>query len=111
MVFAVRAAHSLFSVYFLSCLAYVYYAGITRKRGPALAFASGSLLVEGAVLAANGGDCPLGTVHRRFGDERTFFELFLSPRAAKAAVPFFTVVTVIGFGLALARPPRPRGRG
>jgi hypothetical protein len=109
MVFAVRAAHSLFSAYFLSCLAYLYYAAVARKRGPALAIAGGSLLVEGAVLAANGGDCPLGTVHRRFGDERTFFELFLPARAAKAAVPFFTGVTVLGFLLALARPPRPRG--
>ncbi|MEX0801323.1 MAG: hypothetical protein WD379_08910 [Dehalococcoidia bacterium] len=82
MVLAVRALHSLFSVFFLSCLSYVYYAALARKRGPILVAASGALLVEGAVLAANGGDCPLGRVHHRFGDDRTFFELFLAPRAA-----------------------------
>jgi hypothetical protein len=105
MVFAVRAVHSLFSVFFLSCLAYVYYAALTRRRGPLLAAAGAALLFEGAVLAANRGDCPLGAVHRRFGDERTFFELFLPPRAARMAVPFFAAVTVFGFVLAIARPP------
>jgi hypothetical protein len=106
MVVAVRGVHSLFTLFFLSCLAYVYYAALARKRNRLLAAATGALLIEGAVVRANGGDCPLGAIHHRYGDEKTFFELFVPPRLAKRAVPFFTVVTAVGLALAIARPPK-----
>jgi hypothetical protein len=105
MILAVRAVHSLFTVFFLSCLGYVYYAALTRRRGPLLLGAAGALVIEGAVVAGNGGECPLGPVHRRYGDEKTFFELLLPPAAARAAVPVLAGVALAGIGLALARRP------
>jgi len=90
----------------MGCLAYVYYAALTRRRTRFLAVASGALAAEGAIVAVNRGDCPLGTVHRKYGDEKTFFELFVPRRAAKRAGPFLAAVTVLGFALVLARPPR-----
>jgi hypothetical protein len=57
------------------------------------------------VVGLNGGDCPLGAVHKRVVDDRTFFELFLPHRYAKRAVPFFTFVTLVGIALAF-RPGR-----
>jgi hypothetical protein len=104
-ILAIRAVHTLLSVFFLSCLGYVYYAGIARKRGRLLWGAIAALVLEGAVVSANGGDCPLGPVHRRFGDEKTFFELFVPKPVAKRAVPFFAVVTVVGFVMVVLRPP------
>ncbi len=105
MILAVRVLHSAFAVFFLSCLGYVYWAAFARRRNRRLAVAAVALVGEGAVVAANGGNCPLGPIHLRYGDERTFFGLFLPPRLARGAVPFFAAVTVLGFLLAAARPP------
>jgi hypothetical protein len=74
--------HSLFALYFISCIGYVYYA------------------------ALDGGDCPMGPIQRRLGDESTFFELFLPPRLARLAVPFLGAVTGVGFVVAMVRTPR-----
>jgi hypothetical protein len=68
-----------------------------------LGVAAGSLVAEGAVVAANHGDCPLGAVGERIGDPVPLFELVLSPRAAKLAVPVLGGVTVAGLAM-LARP-------
>lgn len=102
---AIRAVHTLLSVFFLSCLGYVYYAGVARRRGRLLWGAIAALIAEGAIVYANGGDCPLGPVHRRFGDDKTFFELFVPKAVAKQAVPFFAAVTAAGFAMLLLRPP------
>lgn len=104
-ILAVRAVHTLLSVFFLSCLGYVYYAAVARRRGQLLWGAIGALIAEGTIVSANGGDCPLGPVHQRFGDDKTFFELFVPKAAAKRAVPFFAVVTLAGFAMLLLRPP------
>jgi hypothetical protein len=108
-VVAVRAVHALISLWFIACLGYVYYAGIARRRDRMLAVASGALVAEGVIVGLNGGDCPLGTVHRRYGDEKAFFELVLPKRAAKLAVPVLGGVALAGFALVAARPPRARG--
>ena len=105
MVLLIRALHGAISVFFLSCLAYVYYAAITRQRSRRLAVVAGALVVEGVVVYANGGDCPLGPLHKRFGDEKTFFELFVPPHVARHAVPFFAAVAALGGLLVLLRPP------
>jgi hypothetical protein len=109
MVLALRGVHSLLTLFFVSCLVYVYYAGIARKRTRLLAGASAALLVEGAVVKLNGGDCPLGTIHRRYGDDKAFFELLLPPRIARWAVPFLGGIAGFGFLLVLMRPPRRTG--
>lgn len=60
-----------------------------------------ALGVEFVLVAACGGNCPLGPALRRLGDETPFFELLLPPRAAKLAVPVLGAVAVLG-GVALA---------
>jgi hypothetical protein len=61
------------------------------------------LVAEGALVVANGGNCPLGPLGDRVGDAVPLFELVLSPRAAKRAVPTLGVVTALGLGLLAAR--------
>jgi hypothetical protein len=51
----------------------------------------------------NGGDCPLGPLGDRIGDATPLFELVLSPRAARRAIPALGAVTVVGLGLLAAR--------
>ena len=56
------------------------------------------------LVAANRGDCPLGGLQReRLGDPVPLFELVLSPRAAKRAVPTLGAITAAGLALLVIR--------
>ena len=63
------------------------------------------LLVEGGALAVGRGDCPVGPLQAEWGDPVPFFELVLPPRAAKAAVPVLTIVSVAGMAALVLRRP------
>jgi len=106
MIGLVRLIHGLLSAFFLSCIGFVYYAAIADAHSRLAIVAALILLGEGAVVALNGGDCPLGTVHRRYGDEKAFFELFLPPRAAKLAIPILGGIAGLGIALLAAQSAR-----
>ena len=101
MVFLVRTIHGFISLFFLICIAYIYYAGVTNRKGLLAYLAIASVLVEGVIVTLNRGDCPLAGIHRRYGDNLAFFELFLPKRAAKLAIPFLGLVSAIGFILVI----------
>ena len=100
---AFRAAHAGIAAGFLSAIAYVWACAISGRRDPLLRVAVAALVLEGVVVAANGGDCPLGPLQEQLDDPVPLFELVLSPRAAKRAVPVLGAVAAAGIGL-LARP-------
>ena len=78
-VLASRIAHGLISLVFLSCIAVVYL-GAWRGRTDTVTLAAiGALCVEGVLVLLSGGNCPLGPLLRKLGDETPFFELFLPP--------------------------------
>jgi hypothetical protein len=101
-----RAAHAGISFGVLGAIGYVWWCGLTRRRGRALRAAVTALVCEGAAVAANGGDCPLGGLQERAGDPVPLFELVLSRRAAKLAVPALGAVTALGMTLVALRQPR-----
>lgn len=102
-VLASRVGHGLISLLFLCCIAAVYL-GAWRGKADAVTIAAlAALCVEGVLVALSGGNCPLGPVLRKLGDETPFFELFLPPRAAKLAVPVLAAVSVLGAVLLAAR--------
>ena len=103
---ALRTAHAGISVAFLSAIGYVWWCGLTRRRGPLLRAAVTALGCEGVAVAANGGDCPLGGLQDRVGDPVPLFELVLSPRAAKLAVPVLGAIAALGIALVAAHPPQ-----
>ena len=95
-----RLVHGVFALYFLACLAYLWYAGVTGTFDALLTVAVTSLILEGiAVFVLNHGDCPRIHVQRKVGDETPFFELFLSRAAAKKAIPVLTGLTAAALGL------------
>jgi len=96
MITLVRTVHGLITAYFLACMLWIYYSAITNHPNTWASLAVASLFVEGLVVFLNHGDCPLGTVHHRLGDQKAFFELFLPKPVAKRAVPFLGLVSVIG---------------
>ena len=84
---AFRAFHAVIAVEMLLAIAYVWWCALSGRRGRMLRIAAASLIGEGVLVAANHGDCPLGGLQARLGDPVPLFELVLSPRAAKRAVP------------------------
>jgi hypothetical protein len=102
---ALRIAHGAISVAFLVAIAYVWWCALTRRRDRRLRLAVAALVAEGTVVAANRGDCPLGPLQARVGDPVPLFELVLSPRAARRAVPTLGGVTALGVLLLVLRRP------
>jgi hypothetical protein len=86
---------------FLGAIGYVWWCALTGRRDRRLRFAVAALVAEGACVTANRGDCPLGPLGDRLGDDVPLFELVLSPRAARRAVP--VLGGVAGAGIALLR--------
>jgi hypothetical protein len=108
---AFRVAHAAIAVEMLLAIAYVWWCALSGRRGRLLRIAATTLIGEGALVASNGGDCPLGGLQRRLGDPVPLFELVLSPRAAKRAVPTLGAIAAAGLVLLVARSPRRSLRG
>ena len=103
-VLAWRTAHAAIAAAFLLAIGYVWWCALTRRRTRALRFAVGALVGEGVLVAANHGDCPLGPLQQRLDDPVPLFELVLSPRAAKRAVPVLGAIAGAGIALLARRP-------
>lgn len=97
-----RAGHAAIALGFLLAIGYVWWCALTGRRDARLRLCVAALAAEGVVVAANGGDCPLGGVGKRVGDPVPLFELVLSPPAARRAVPVLGFVSALGIAL-LAR--------
>jgi hypothetical protein len=103
-----RIAHGIWGALNLVGLALVWRAAITRRRDRRVNASTALLLTEGAALLVGRGDCPFGKFQANLGDPVPMFEWFLPPRAAKAAIPVLTIVTVGGLMVMWLRPPEPR---
>lgn len=99
---AFRAAHAAIAAAFLLAIGYIWWCALTGRRGRLLRTAVAALAGEGVLVVANRGDCPLGGLQDRLGDPDPLFELVLSPRAARWAVPVLGAITAAGVAL-LAR--------
>jgi hypothetical protein len=99
---AFRAIHAAISILFLLAIGHVWWCALTGRRGRLLRLAVVGLGCEGLLVTANHGDCPLGGLQARLGDPIPLFELLLSPRAARRAVPALGAIAVAGIAL-LAR--------
>jgi hypothetical protein len=100
---AFRTAHAAIAVEQLLAIAYVWWCALTGRRDRLLRIAAATLIGEGVLVSANGGDCPLGGLQERLGDPVPLFELVLSPRAAKRAVPTLGAITAVGLAVLVIR--------
>ena len=98
---AFRALHIGIALIDLAALTYIWICGIRGRRGRLLSTAIGALVVEGAALVIGRGNCPLGPLQARVGDPTPLFELVLPKRAAEAAVPVLSMISVAGIALAV----------
>jgi hypothetical protein len=100
-----RMAHTTWSVVQMTGLGYIWASAISGRRSPRLWAFVALLLAEGAALVVGRGNCPMGNRQTAWGDPVPFFELLLPARAAKAAVPLLTVVSVGAIAALLLRRP------
>ncbi len=98
-----RGFHAALALGFLGAIAELWWAALRGRRSRRTTAAAAALIAEGVLVGANGGDCPLGPLGDRIGDEVPLFELVLPPRAAKAAVPVLGAVAAAGILGAFAR--------
>jgi hypothetical protein len=105
---AFRAGHAAIATAFLGAIAYIWWCALTGRRDRRLTLAVTAIVAEGACVAANHGDCPLGPLQARTGDPTPLFELVLSPTAARRAVPALGVVAAAGLLLLALRGPGAR---
>ena len=89
-----RIAHATWGALNLIGLAWIWRAALTGRRDRASYAATAVLLTEGAALVVGRGNCPFAPVQARLGDPVPMFEWFLPPRAAKAAIPALTIVSL-----------------
>ena len=101
-----RAFHAAIALEQLLSIAYVWWCALAGRRDRLLHIAAATLIGEGVLVTANRGDCPLGPLQDRLGDLVPLFELVLSPRAAKRAVPTLGAITAAGLALLVIRGPR-----
>lgn len=103
-VLGLRIIHALFALYFMACLAYLYYAAFSLRFDVLLLVSMASLAVEGVVVfLLNGGDCPLIHIQRKIGDDKPFFEIFMPSALAKKAIPAFASLTIFALALLVLR--------
>jgi hypothetical protein len=107
---AFRALHALIAFVQLAALGQIWKAAITRRRGPLVVAAVGTLAAEGMALVVGRGDCPLGPLQAKLGDPVPLFELVLPPRAARAAVPVLTGIALAGMAVVAAQAAADRSR-
>jgi len=100
-----RVAHAAWSVAQLAALGHIWACAVRRRPSPRPWASVAFLAAEGGALAVGHGNCPVGARQAGWGDPVPFFELLLPPRAAKAAIPVLTVVSVLGITAALGRRP------
>lgn len=100
---AFRTFHSAIAVEQLLAIVYVWWCALSGRRDRLLRIAVATLIGEGVLVTANRGDCPLGGLQDRLGDPVPLFELVLSPRAAKQAVPTLGAITAMGLVLLVVR--------
>lgn len=99
-----RRVHALIALVDLLGLGYVWACALMRRRDRVLRLSIAALVVEGGALVVGRGSCPLGPLQRRLGDSTPLFELALPPKAARAAVPVLTAISVTGLALLALRP-------
>ena len=103
-MFIVKLAHTLIWFVFVAAILYVCYAGMFNKVNNLVWFCIGAVIVEGAVLLANKGKCPLTSIAYRYTDSHSIgFDIFLPVWLAKYNKLLFSTLFLVGVALVIWR--------
>jgi len=102
-VYIIRAVHTLIAAFFIFCIGLIYYFALAGKSSPWIVWIIAVLLAEGVVLVVNQGKCPLSFLHRKYGDDKKFYDLFFPEKIAPYAAHILGAATIIGIILLLVK--------
>lgn len=103
-LFLVKTAHTLIWSFYVWIIGYVLFAGATGPITPLVWVAVGLIFLEGIILMANGGSCPLTPLAARYTDERgDNFDIFLPSWLARYNKWIFTPIALAGILLVVYR--------
>ncbi|UCG82676.1 MAG: hypothetical protein JSW38_10885 [Dehalococcoidia bacterium] len=95
MIGLIRSIHALIALVMFAAIGVVYYSAVSQEYDLLLYLALVALFIEGVAITLNKGDCPLSYLQRKYGDDKTFFELFLPKRIAKQMFRFnFLLISI-----------------
>ena len=100
-----RIMHASWSLAQLAALGLIWHRVLMRRRDPAVWASAAFLAIEGGALIVGRGNCPMGALQERWGDPVPFFELVLTPKAAKVAVPVLAAVSIAAISALVLRRP------
>ena len=96
MVWVLRLAHGFIALLLTASIGVIHYCAASHTYGIWLYLAIAALLTEGVVVSLNKGNCPFSYLSARYGDTKTFFELFLPQPIAKQMFRINGLVLVVG---------------
>ncbi len=100
----VKSLHTLIWMFFVMAIGYVVYAGLRNRIDALVWYAIGLVVLEGIVLLAFNGSCPLTPVAARFTTSRDDnFDIFLPKWLAKNNKAIFTTIFVCGVAMVIYR--------
>lgn len=103
-IFHIKAVHTLIFAVLSGCVLYVLASGALGRITPWTWGAIAAIVVEGAVLAASGGRCPLTLVAERLGAESgSMSDIFLPRWLADRIFPICTTLFLVGCALVAMR--------
>jgi len=105
MIWVLRLAHGFIPTLLMALIGVIYYSAASHAHGFWLCLAMAALLIEGVVAVLNRGNCPFGYLSAKYGDTKTFYELFLPKTMAKQMFRIIGVLVAAGCVYLLVRLP------
>lgn len=103
MVYVVRFGHFIIGISMTLATVYLWYSGLFRALNLWTIASIALLAGQWIIVMLNHGNCPLGVVHARYGDEKTLFELVAGKRYAPYGFRNWAVLCILGALLLVLR--------
>lgn len=105
-IYTLRLVHIIGALFLYFSAGVLIYAALTGKDTILVNYSLAALSLEGLGIIINKWDCPLHPIHKKLGDDKAFFGLFLSQKYTRKAmvisifigvfaILFWTAVTLI----------------
>ena len=103
MIFFIRFLHSVITIIMLASIVYMYYFVATGDFNWLVILAVVILIGEGIALYWYNNNCPMMNVHRKYGDDKSFWDLFLPKKVIPGLIFWLKLITLTGFLLVFIR--------
>lgn len=87
-IFLLRTFHIIGAVFLYFSIMLLIYSSFTGRHFQILPYSLGALLLEAFLVIVNKWDCPLHPIHKKLGDDKAFFGLFLPQKYERKAMIF-----------------------